>query len=95
MTIPERCEELGLKFQSVLNRITYILESNEPVSEDEKLVFVSLTQLVGEQFISIGEAMQTENEDAISASIDQATGTHDRIKALIDSHPIIVKAKAA
>jgi hypothetical protein len=90
MNITERFEAVGKNFDAAIKRLTYITETTNPLPEDEQLLILSFMELIGASFVSLGEAIEAANVDALEDAVVKAETLYTTINDLINQHPTIL-----
>jgi hypothetical protein len=86
----DRINTLATNLSAVVNHMTVILERAPAVPDDEKLVMLSLMDVIGKSFVLIGEAIEKEDLALIDQAVSQAEDTHQKAKAIVNKHPVIM-----
>lgn len=86
MTFIEELENMCKNAESILNRLSKLIE-NGVVRDDERLVVMSLLELLGAAFVNLGSAIETESDDAVQEAFDAAQILNDQAVRIIASHP--------
>ena len=90
MELIDRINLLATNFNAVVNHMTFILERSPAMPDEEKLVMLSLMDVIGKTFVLIGEAIEKEDPVLIEQTMSQAEETHRQAKAIVNQHPEII-----
>lgn len=90
MELIDRINLLAINFSAVVSHMTFILERATHVPDEEKLVMLSLMDVIGKTFVLIGDAMEKEDLVLIEQTLSQGEETHRHAKAIVNRHPEIL-----
>lgn len=79
------CKEL----ETSMNRLTAILTYEPDMSDEEKLVVLSLFEVTGTSFMAFGDLAGKGNEADIDKALVELQDIQLRMSFIIDKHPLI------